>query len=492
MRQTPTFLIAILFVIGSPFAWAKCPSWMDDQSIPICPRSNNTILPDTYPALAHIVSDKPQQTTDGLFAEDEFTPDFVEGVLKGAGDRVPLIFLPVTDETMERVKVRIRKAAKSEQQRLRWEKALIQVPKAERYTWEQDYFQSTIDPKTGTLALRWIRDYNFAGYSLDAIAEKGQAVCSKINQGPSLPPEDEQNYAYDTAKSGGNIEALPGGLCLHGDNQPWDGFAEHYCGNRRNEVVISTDWLAIGHVDEIISVVKKPNIQAPCDFALVAASPSKAIELMKGDPDALFGAYYTRNTSIDRQKLAESRAQSEAIQSVCTKVAEHRSSMKKPAIDCTKLMNRDVVEAFSNTDIGILNRLIQGKMDETKKTIRAKLKQRLPQCSVEIVDVPDLFYTFSFLVEKKGADPKSPIEQRYELPEGAIVSVVPNPTNHVISGTTVIYPHPQNDAFASYLEKTYKRLGVTPNPIDSFEYGHVGAGNVHCASNAIRFCRPAE
>ena len=128
-------------------------------------------------------------------------------------------------------------------------------------------------------------------------------------------------------------------------------------------------------------------------------------------------------------------------------------------------------------------------MDEAKKIIRKRLKERLPQCGEpRFIDVPDLFYGGS-PVEKEGSAPSSREVDRFELPRRMAFSLLPNPTNAVVVGRTVLLPHPQNRAFERYLKKSYEKQGAKVDFIDTFDYAHLGYGNLHCVTNAIRYCQ---
>lgn len=524
-------LIVVALFASSGEAGADCPSWIRDPSVPECPASDNTILPDTFPAMAHVVSDSSSYVS-GTGAEQEFTADFVEEILKGAGDRVPMILMPVSEKTFEHVKARVAATADSPERKAAYEKALVRVPGAMRYTWQQDYFESFISPETGMPVLREVSGYGRAGNSLDHVASEGSLACSSLSKGKKLPPEGTPGYSFENGMMGGNIEALPGGLCLHGDNQPWESFARHYCGDRKNEVVIDSSWLTVGHVDEIVSVVPKPGTASPCDFALTVASPAKALELLKQRPNDRFGDFHTSAARISRDALTLERSASSGMRTVCDAVRDYRnrkvpgateptpgpadprgagkaawlleklrglwlrearagvtrvSSAPKAlsAEECSKVTNGEVALALEHSEqLRNLNALIQADLEKSKAKIRARISERLPQCEVQMIDVPDLFWTNGWLVEKPGGG--------YELPKGSVNSIHPNPTNQVISGKSVIYPHPQNAAFKEYMDKSYRELGLTPASIDSHDYAHVGMGNIHCATHSIRFCRPRE
>ena len=86
------------------------------------------------------------------------------------------------------------------------------------------------------------------------------------------------------ASGGGNVEVLPSGLLLLGSTIG-DAMARFWLerGYASRHVRLDTAWLAVGHVDEIVShVVTGPG---PCDFALVRAAPGRALALADADLD---------------------------------------------------------------------------------------------------------------------------------------------------------------------------------------------------------------
>ena len=54
-------------------------------------------------------------------------------------------------------------------------------------------------------------------------------------------------------------------------------------GYRSRHVSLDTSWLAVGHVDEIVSHIVTG--VGPCEFALVRAAPTLAVELVAEETD---------------------------------------------------------------------------------------------------------------------------------------------------------------------------------------------------------------
>jgi hypothetical protein len=121
---------------------------------------------------------------------------------------------------------------------------------------------------------------------------------------------------------------------------------------------------------------------------------------------------------------------------------------------------------------------IQKEMNQLKKTIAQKLKKKMPQCKVDFIDVPNLFFGGAAI--KGEARP---------LSAGTGDSILPNPTNSLSAGDTVITPEPQNKAFKDYVAAEYGKRGIKSDFINTYSYGHMGGGNLHCTTHTIHACQ---
>ena len=516
----------------------NCPldAWI--SNLPECPAGNNTILPAHYPNAAYVVSDDAHVAT---LAAQHFTTSTVLGILKNSGDQVPLILLPVRGETLERLRHEIRQFTSQHPEfasrREAWLSSLVQAGNAS-YTWQQDYFESFFDPATGRPVIRGIDVY--AGHFPAALENTGNLVSSASKKcegfgtnGSSL--KSVGTYSNGAALYGGNIEGLPGGLCLYGDNQPRE-YARQYCGDDANHTVISSAWLRVGHVDEITALVKNPKEAPPCDFAITLASPRLALKLLKENPDEKFFGFYSEPAAgsidltyrtleyiqsgtcriVNESNLLEKMrdpgprgapANPEPVRGEAYKASSLERRLREflwiplshagvtqgansGAPDCSKVTNAQIAKAFETVErIRINNALVQVKMDEARKILEAKLKERLPQCRPTFIEVPQLF-NGSYPVEDPNAGPDAPLQKRYQLREKSLLSVLPNAANSVLVGNAVLSPHPQNAAFARYLEQAYQKSGLKSEFIDTYDYAHSGNGNLHCSTHSIPACKP--
>lgn len=493
-----------------------CPSWLMKRSgnIPTCP-AEGSLVPETYPAGAVIVSDLPVMQDIENPHDSGFTADVVEKVLTAAGDNNPLLILPVTDNTIEQVKARIDQMPISREQKEKYKKSIIQVP-AMSYTWQQDYFQPFTNPKTGKTVLREIAGYKHHVDIGDSFAKLMEATkACGFEMGPPLKgdnPDDPKDF--NSGQMGGNIETLPAGICIFGDDhfkttEKWKKYADQVCAEGdANRIKVPTSWLKVGHTDEIMKVVRNKNAKAPCDFSVVIASPKKGLELLRKNPDGKFLDFSrARTTTPD---IAGARSQEyDGLWTICSEVFTERNRKdnersSKPGRGVTQLFdlqrllfrkahagvpevcanatNKEVSHAIENNkELRIYNQLVQEKMDALKAEVTQKLKNKLPQCEPDFLEVPDIFFGGAPIEKENG---------KYELPDKMALSVLPNPTNNISINDTIIAPDPANDVFMKYMKEEYAKRGLKSEFVDTFDYAHQGNGNLHCSTNTIHICKP--
>lgn len=241
--------------------------------VPACPTSGSKLLSENYPIMAATVSDQ--------VGGPRYVKEYVTKVLKAQPTKSPQFFLHVTDETWSEVVREIKKQAPDEATAQKWIAGLSRVQTRHRWNWQQDYFESFFDSKTGKPVLREVQGYGRHGNAFKDLVKQSSADCS-INAGKQLT-----NDNYKSGHSGGNIEAV-NGLCLvgsdHFEGDEWDQYAKVTCENPAAAVKTPSDFLGVGHTDEFFKTLKDPSQKAPCDFSLAFASPKKGLELLKKNP----------------------------------------------------------------------------------------------------------------------------------------------------------------------------------------------------------------
>jgi hypothetical protein len=488
-----------------------------------CPRTGSTLLDDTYPTAAFVIS-------NGSFKKDskngaEVPSDFILKVLKSYNydsKNSPKIIVPSRGSSFESIKADLKKKIAASNGKIP-EEILDNVVhvESEDYTWQQDYFESFFDPTTGKPVLRNVSSYSGVNSSDGVESLVSKNTCN-IKQGIPLAKSHESRV---NSEMGGNIEGLPGGSCLVGANAGID-YINQFCGNEENVVQIDVGWLTVGHVDELIKVL--PNTKNPddeCGFSVMVASPRKALELL-GTPRFANNSFIdlTPNSAVSEntEQMLKYRAKGRAGNVLCSllkddilpkrgedakqssdeakviqaynkiinciipsahagEVITSGETCEKNLLSVTNYEFRDALQA--DEELRLYNELVQKKMDEAKLKIEKQITKNLPKCAgkVNFIDVPNLFSG----VMKENEDGSK------ELPkEGNGDSLLPNPTNSVIANDTVIFSDPQNSLFKEYLEVQMKENGLKTDYIDTWEYAHLGDGNLHCSSHSIPYCKP--
>jgi len=400
----------------------------------------------------------------------------------------------------------------------------IKLVETESWTWQQDYFESFVDTKTGNPVLRRLESYDRAGGDLKSMASKAQS-CG-IVEGDGLKSfKNPDGKTILNGEMGGNIEGLPGGICMIGDNQDPE-FALQFCGNKDNLISLDVSWLNVGHVDELFKVIptNRPGVPAECNFSLLIASPRKALELLD-KPSARDHKFFT-DFSFSNQSEIESFRSSRTSSRVGSKLCELYSnniiplrkkeespqnqdsqgakkafyqlidlfinkshagvilgSGEETVCKVETITNGEFKKAISESKHKKFNELVQKTLDDSKDKIIKKILERLPHCAsfIQVVEVPDLFYG-PVKVNNDGTE---------ELARpGTSGSFMPNPTNSVVSNQTLILPDPQNGLFKEYLGDEMKNLGIKSTFIDTWDYSHLGDGNLHYSTHSIPYCRP--
>jgi hypothetical protein len=493
----------------------------NSNKAPPCPTSGSTLLDDTYPVAAYTVSIAPFRKSPAGY---RVTNDFIINVLQGHdfAPGGPKIFVPADQESFKELEKQLTESIQKSGGKIPAGilENVVRVD-APAYTWQQDYFESFVDLKTGRPVLREVQSYDSVEKS--AFVELSSAMSSSdcgISEGKVLTSHHDKETRPKKGEMGGNIEALPGGLCLIGDNQAPE-FANQFCGSEENQVVIDVGWLKTSHVDEIVKVIptNRPGVPAECNFSLMFASPAKALELM-GEPRIANHPFFAPENlapNMSQEELEEFRAsRSESLVGgrICLLlnryIEPHRSSPSSvPAggkahqaridwlglfissahasassCEVETITNREFLKAIKESPYYLYNQKVQESMDQTKAKVVEKILERLPHCRphLNVLDVPNLFHG-KMVINEDGSK---------ELPKagGDGAAFNPNPTNSVVANKSLIFSDPQNPVFRDYLSTQMRQLGLKASYIDTWDYAHLGGGNLHCSSHSIPYCAP--
>ena len=500
-------LVLTAFICFASFlnATPTCPNWLQDPSVPLCPASSN-MLPETFPAIAHVVSTRSiHETRDGEDGID-FAVSYLEALMKTSNQRVPLTFLPVPKEAFDAVKKRLSRSDSVDKAlRDQWVNNLVYVPistsvsGSDYITYQQDYIKGFQSPDSQKTQLRHLKDRPSAGVLGPQLVKLAAKLCPDLfdegtpigvprsaEEGPiDLPPDFGENLSPNY---GGNILGMPHGLCLRGANQSTE-VARQYC-TPRNEVPVDVNWLWVGHVDEVFATVPHPNAKAPCDFAVVRASPKRALTIMREQSKEPF-ITFPEGTSPETQKQ---RMESTPFQRICAWNLERSkrsnddthneastTSRRPEATPCHLMTNGQALSVIENDSQAMeyLN-AVEKKMSEETRVLLNAYQKRM-KCQPKVIEAPALFYGGPLV---KG-----------ELPAEMGKSFFPNSANLVPIENNVLSSDPHHRGFRDWMSKSFRELGLNEGKtdqevfLDTFDQGHVGNGNLHCLTQTFRGCR---
>lgn len=495
-----------------------------------CPTSGSTLLDDTYPVASYVISISPYYSTR---VSKKVPEEFILKMLKSYGfsQNAPNIVVPAHPRDFEELRLSLEKRIAESKGKIPASVLDKIVPVAsDSFTWQQDYFESFFDQQTGRPVIRRLDKYsnNDAVKSANDLAG-GLQGCG-VNQGEPILSDHElflsEGKSFGSGEMGGNIEGLPGGLCLVGDNLSPE-VSKQFCGDEKNVVQIDVSWLSVGHVDEVVKVMPTniPGIPKECNFTLAFASPKKAIELLSNPKSAnhpLFSGDFLSDGATNEQldEFRTSRSTNAVGRQFCKILNKYavpsrsnslpgREKKSSPAIkayqffrntliqtayagigvnnDCKveTLTNGEFHKAMQEEEFKNYNDLVQKAMDESRQKITEKILERLPQCKkhLSVMEVPNLFY--GMMAEDENG--------KKTLPKpGNGGSFMPNPTNSVVGKNEIIFSDPQNPLFRNFLTEELKKKNIGASFIDTWDYSHLGDGNLHCASHSIPYCNPVK
>ena len=329
-----------------------------------------------------------------------------------------------------------------------------------------------------------------------------------------IPPDmvEPYNLEYHNADMGGNLEVLPGGTFLSGLGEVREGDKTvvartqfqgiqkdllEKSGNRVLEIDVS--FLEVGHVDEIFNFVKT-NKPAPCDFAVMMASPKKAFELLEEtasdsisildwpNPLSFFvsSAYADRffsepdNTVNPCSLYAEKELELRSVNNPLSE-NEMKAMRKNKCIDgmtaqsffnsreYSIIRKNNIVGREQHSELGSSHmRSAEHILGENRQLITEELKQSTGCENPPVIEIPVFF--------RNG------------------LSFTPNLVNGVVQtppgeASRVILPRSYFAPFDEYVEKALSKYGVNTTFAHDLGY-HLDRGEVHCGTNSARICRP--
>ena len=56
----------------------------------------------------------------------------------------------------------------------------------------------------------------------------------------------------------------------------------------------------------------------------------------------------------------------------------------------------------------------------------------------------------------------------------------------------MIFSDTENGAYNDYLKNEMEKRGINYSSVRTWDYAHLGQGNLHCSSHTIPYCRPRK
>ena len=269
-----------------------------------------------------------------------------------------------------------------------------------------------------------------------------------------------------TVNSFGNLEVSPPVISKAGKKYPW---GRIYYGSSRpadllnldlenfltNQLVqepipIDTGWLAVAHVDEIISFVPSNGTRK---FKLLLASPKLAYKILDENE-----ARHPSAKLLTGRRILD--ATWEDLEVTIKEFLANGLTSLNPQFDGAYL------KAYNN--------ILQGKLE----LIQEQLETELGLTPDDIIQVPVIF-----------ADISVP---------GLADALTAGMVNMLVINGHCIFPQPYgpvvngNDLFQVYFEDKLRLEGLTPHAIDDWYEYHLNMGEVHCGTSVLRMPNTAK
>ncbi|KAL1853926.1 hypothetical protein Daus18300_011668 [Diaporthe australafricana] len=270
--------------------------------------------------------------------------------------------------------------------------------------------------------------------------------------------------ARDEINSGGSIETIPpftfngkawpAGRVILGSHKEQKHHIYDFLQAQETQepLLLDTDWLAIGHVDEFLQFLPAENERG---WVLMADDPRAAIKMLNDVQTAGQGSI-----------LAISRKNDSESYDCSGRFGCFPGPINSPTVDAVL------------ADVNLMN-----INEECSKRIDANLeilKRETGLEDQEILRIPALFETSPFV-----SDNSTMLKVRAFFPgavnnlvlSGFKTSIAPNPFGPVVDG---------KDLISEAVVKEYAKIGMNVTFIDDWYTHHSFGGEVHCGTNTVR------
>jgi|GEM_PF-696008 len=304
---------------------------------------------------------------------------------------------------------------------------------------------------------------------------------------------------FSAGDYGGNIEITPDDVLIIGNtstNELRDLLSKY--GYKDRMAVVETDWLAVGHCDETLSVV--PNDKAPEGFTIVKANPRLALQLIRKTP----------RSELEQISNADYRETLLKVHDYLQKAGEDSASESKTLLS-SETDNNSTIENSKGNSFGAHLVKYLDNLDEEGRPTKGHLEiarnlMRTPSNDknapdAKVVEFVKKNLALAVLIDSNIKTICKKIDQvngktdtkhsilsfpvMYHPYYGKQIAYVPGVVNQLILRKHLIIPDPQIKSFRDYIDKTAKVAGLSAHFLDDMYY-HELAGEIHCGTNVFR------
>ncbi|MFC1743523.1 protein-arginine deiminase family protein [Candidatus Riflebacteria bacterium] len=243
---------------------------------------------------------------------------------------------------------------------------------------------------------------------------------------------------YSKGDYGGNIEVTPDNILVVGDKitSTFKRFLLRY-GYSDNHVVLESNWLGVGHVDEYLSFC--PNPKAPGGYTIVKADPAMALEMIRNAKESDF-----------------------------EQIGPSRNNQLFNAYSYKKLLKgiKDGGETSTVKLNEAVDRLINRNLEKLKKKIIEVTGERDREFSV--MSWPCLY---------TGSQSGNSLYR--------CKAILPGVVNMLVLQNHLVVPDCYFPLFNNYIRQVSAERGLVAHFVDDMMY-HQLQGEIHCGTNIVR------
>ena len=326
---------------------------------------------------------------------------------------------------------------------------------AKPYMWIQDLIEFG-DSKEGLVS--------FVSYGNHSMLETVTAIMKTVEPGSENRIQMlESNAIHGTV--GGNFERWPHNVAAMGisdfpTEESASSFAKQIFPQEDKLLLLPTSWLNIGHMDEVVKLLRYQVGQAgdQCELTFLINNPELALRLLQQNP---------KHYLLDEMEYGQSRMQ-------------HIDTMKElcsyDSFKCsTGLLNEKALQIYKqHQTLSTVFKDTVKSFKELKEKIITEYKNTAPPCQIRFVEAPMLYSA--------------------SLSAGALVprsgrAIFPSLTNGLLINNKYIVADPGNFSFRKEFTKIMKKNGfeVVYVPLGKELFtGSPWDGHIHCMTQVLR------